>query len=170
MNGVYYKYQQESVKAPCDIRVHKVIGGYMEKVGVVRRIVQDTIFVEIERTGGCGDKCASCESKHCATKFMEVPVKKTMNADVGDMVLVDLAGDKFVKYTFVLYMIPLLFFVGFLVAGFQLFAANELLALLSGFFGLLVAYGGVSIYSKHIGKSDSVLLVKVYDAQSIISK
>jgi sigma-E factor negative regulatory protein RseC len=142
----------------------------VEKLGVVKSIAQDILLVEIERTGGCGDKCASCESKHCATKFMEVPVKRTMEAHVGDLVLVDLSGEKFVKYTFVLYMIPLILFVSFVVLGFQFFKGNELLALLSGFVGLFIAYGGVSLYSKKIGKSDSVLLVKVYESQSVLTK
>jgi len=142
----------------------------MEKLGIVKSVAKDMLLVEIERTGSCGDKCASCESKHCATKFMEIPVKRTMKAEVGDLVLVDLAGEKFVKYTFVLYMIPLMLFIGFLILGFQLFAGNELLALLSGFVGLMIAYGGVSVYSKKIGQSDSVLLVKVYESQSVLTK
>lgn len=142
----------------------------MEKVGVVRRVVKDTLFVEIERTGGCGDKCASCESKHCETKFMEVPVKKSKDADVGDLVLVDLSDEKFVKYTFVLYMIPLIFFVGSIVAGFQAFGGNEALALLSGFIGLAISYVGISFYSKKVGKGETIKLVKVYASESVLTK
>lgn len=142
----------------------------MEKTGVVRRIIRDTLYVEVERTGGCGDKCASCESKHCEVKVMEVPVRKTQDVSVGDLVVVDLSDDKFVRYTFILYMIPLFFFIGFIVLGYILFKGNEVLTLLSGFAGLLVAYMGVALYSRSIERNESVQLVRVYSTQSILQK
>ena len=77
--------------------------------GVVEKVDNEFAWVRAQRKGGCG----SCASRsHCSRidggKFMLVKVTNTLNAQKGDIVAFYINSAILLKYTFIVYIIPVL--------------------------------------------------------------
>ena len=95
--------------------------------------------VAVKRTSACGGNCGSCES--CVFQNeMKTPALNRIGAKPGQKVLIESQSSKIFKAAFLVYVLPLLFFL----AAYLLAAAldlSEALRILASFAGLIV--GGV---------------------------
>ena len=95
--------------------------------------------VAVNRTSACGGNCGSCES--CVFQNeMKTPALNRIGAKPGQKVLIESQSSKIFKAAFLVYVLPLLFFLAayLLAAAFDL---SEALRILASFAGLIV--GGV---------------------------
>lgn len=95
--------------------------------------------VAVKRTSACGGNCGSCES--CVFQNeMKTPALNRIGAKPGQKVLIESQSSKIFKAAFLVYVLPLLFFLAayLLAAAFDL---SEALRILASFAGLIV--GGV---------------------------
>lgn len=94
----------------------------MNQIGTVKSINDKTTVVSVRRTSSCGDNCAGC-SAACNVPSIEIKADTIPNIAVGDDVEVFSEDVNVLKYSFVLYGVPLvimvavIFLVSFLIKG-----------------------------------------------------
>lgn len=81
----------------------------MQKQGIVVDTESGYAKVAFVRSSGCGGNCKSCAG--CEAKPHLVSLKNTVNAKVGDQVEVEMNAGKAMRFTLLLYIIPLIFFL-----------------------------------------------------------
>lgn len=129
----------------------------LEQIGLVKSIVKGRAEVEVKRVSGCGGGCKTCSG--CDTPGHTLILKNTLNAKVGDMVKIKGQTNNFLKYTFIVYFIPLVTLLIGLFAGITLFksrgiASYELAGFITSLITLGVGYGLVKIIDKRIEEKD----------------
>ncbi len=77
----------------------------MEQIGVVENKKGNKVEVTIRRISGCGGNCGSCGG--CDAPTSTLLLKNDLNAEVGDMVKVQAQAKTMLKYTMLIYGIPL---------------------------------------------------------------
>lgn len=115
----------------------------MEQIGLVRKIDGDSMELEVRRISGCGGGCSSCGGG-CDSPGHVIKVKNHLNAKVGD--LVEIKGDSrhILKYTAIVYIIPLVFMVIGTIVGSIYFKSKsysnyELYSLFSGLISMILS-------------------------------
>lgn len=116
----------------------------MRKTGIIVRKDKDKVFVQIDRTGECGDKCESC-SASCDIPKMEVKVDNILGAKVGDYVSIVAKERSLISSSFILYTVPLIAFIigvvlGVKISAYYMLSEGELVGLGIGFLSLLISY------------------------------
>lgn len=116
----------------------------MEKFGVVIQSDDEFATLNVGRSASCGDKCATCSS-HCEVPTIQVKVKNELSVHPGDTVQIGMSSGQLIGSTFVMYTIPLIFFVLGIVIGVmglsKVLPINpELLGILSGFVMMVISY------------------------------
>lgn len=128
----------------------------MEQQVTVIAIEGDEAIVSGRRANSCGD-CAGKAS--CSTlgswkdRFVEMRVKNSIHARIGDEVLLELPDAVLMRVAFRLYGLPMLAFVfcGLIVRSLALSAAwplPEVWAAAAGVLGVLATYGWILYESK----------------------
>lgn len=125
----------------------------MNKTGVVIRKDMNKAVIQIERTGECGDKCASC-SASCKVPNMEVEVENTLDAEIGDYVNISIGKKTLITSSFILYTIPLISFILGVIIGYNIsvyykLADGELVSIGLGFLTLILSYFIISKLTSH---------------------
>ncbi len=125
----------------------------VEEEGTVLKIEGEVAFLRAERSGAC-DSCTTreaCEST--GGSEMRVEATNTIGAKVGDRVAFTVSPSELLKAGVVLYLVPLLGFMGGVVMG-QVIAAKflpgtdaDLLSAVLGFVLLLFTYGVIKVVS-----------------------
>lgn len=82
----------------------------MEQVGLVTKINGSKMELEVRRISGCGGGCSSCSSS-CDTPGHMVVLPNNLNAKVGDLVEIKANSKNLLKFTAIVYIIPLIFFI-----------------------------------------------------------
>ncbi|WP_297810636.1 SoxR reducing system RseC family protein [uncultured Finegoldia sp.] len=120
--------------------------------------------VLITRKGACGGEgCSKCSG--CEHKTQVIVCSNYVNAKVGDSV--EISGDdkSMVKYTALLYLVPLSFFLVSLISSYALlenrFGNYEFISFCFGLLGLLIGYLIVKIIDKKFVDSDLVHITKI---------
>ncbi|MDO5754927.1 MAG: SoxR reducing system RseC family protein [Tissierellia bacterium] len=137
----------------------------MRKQGVVIGKENQIVRVAVMRQGGCGGECSSCHG--CGDMKPEIlELENNIHSEVGDIVNVVAKGQSVVKYTLVLYSIPLMMMILGIVIGYQYFQGKavdyELYSFLLGigFLGIsLIILRGVD--RKFQRKKDFLSLEKI---------
>ena len=94
----------------------------MNQIGIVKSIDNKTTVVLVRRTSSCGDNCAGC-SAACKVPVIDVKADTIPDIKVGDEVEIFSEDVNILKYSFVLYGVPLvimvavIFLVSFLIKG-----------------------------------------------------
>lgn len=82
----------------------------MKKTGYVIDDSNGRLVLDVRRSGSCGDKCKTCKSS-CEVKIMRVDVENKLGAKKGDLVSVKMKTDRLLGSTFLMYVMPIIFFV-----------------------------------------------------------
>lgn len=109
-------------------------------IGTVNKVEGNYVFVTIERQDMCGS-CHACQVLSNPKKC-EIKCLNNKKCKVGDTVRISLDDSRFLKSTFIMYGIPLIFFfiglaVGAEIAKFFGFSSEEL-CMIIGAVGMLV--------------------------------
>lgn len=116
----------------------------MQEIGVVKSVNGENAKVVFIKKGGCGGGCSSCKSG-CPKDTIEVDLKNTKEAVIGDKVLVDMDTKSFNNLALWGYAFPSLITVIVLLASIyilkRLSIANyEVYSILLGFVGMIISY------------------------------
>ena len=99
---------------------------------------------------GCAGKASCSTLGSWADRFVEMRVKNSIHAEVGDEVLLEVPDKVLLRVAFRLYGLPILIFIaaGLTVRGFALqagWAMPEIWAAAAGLVGILATYGWMLI-------------------------
>jgi positive regulator of sigma E activity len=125
-----------------------------EKARVLQR-KEDKAIVVFESKEACSH-CASRNICHLAKEGLrQMEVEDEIGTEVGDLVEVSIPNQGIIKRSFLLYILPTIFFVGGM--AFSLFKRlSELISLGVGFFSLSVAFFIIFLIDKNYSrKKDS---------------
>lgn len=131
----------------------------MEERGVIVECKGSVAVIRAQRTSSC-DSCSS--KKTCSSgssSDMLIEAANGIGARAGDHVVFTVGGGSVLKAGVVLYLVPVLFFIGGIVLG-QLAGKSVFIGLnpdlVSGVFGvvfLVIAFFGIKLYGKILEKS-----------------
>lgn len=130
----------------------------IDNLGSVAYIDDGYAYVNFKRKSSCGDNCASC-SGNCDVSSHLIRVQNNLNAKKGDLVLLSLSTDDFLKMSFLLYMIPLIVLAGSIISIY-LVSKNDLISI---FFGILSTLLSFLLINKYVLKKNKKgkLLIKM---------
>ena len=114
-----------------------------EDIAIVRKIEENIVQVEIERTGSC-EGCAVSGICNSNDKTIIHKIKTDLKLKIGDRVQVNIAPSLRVFSSFVVFIIPILTMLSFYLISKYLFTFNEDLSIVISMFGLLLS--GLFIY------------------------
>ena len=121
----------------------------MNQIGTVKSINDKTTVVSVKRKSSCGDSCAGCSSA-CNVPVVEVKADTLPGISVGDEVEIFSEDVNVLKYSFVLYGVPLvimvsvIFLVSFLIKG----EDGQLYGGLLGILSLILSFFILKKYDK----------------------
>ncbi|NLL82598.1 MAG: SoxR reducing system RseC family protein [Tissierellia bacterium] len=134
----------------------------MAQIGFVRRLVNDKVELEIQRSGGCGscNKCGGSPEK----KMHILTINNSINAKVGDYVEVQGESKDLFKYTLIVYMIPFIFLILGIALGHVYFKSNgnsnyELLSFGVGVVFLFISALIVKYIDKKVAAKDASTII-----------
>lgn len=81
----------------------------MDTVGIVKELYENNAKVQIQRATSCGENCANCGG--CKKTSSYTVVTNDLSANIGDTVKIELDTSKVLFASFVVYILPLIFFV-----------------------------------------------------------
>jgi len=114
-----------------------------EDIAVVRKIEENIVQVEIERTGSC-EGCAASGICNSNNKIILHKIKTDLKLKIGDKVQVNIAPSLRVFSSFVVFIIPIITMLSFYLISKYLFKLNEDLSIIISLLGLLLS--GLFIY------------------------
>lgn len=121
----------------------------MNQNGTVKNIEGKTAIIAVRRKSMCGDNCKGC-SAICNVPTMDVTADIIPDIEVGDEVEIFSEDISVLKYSFVLYGLPLavmvavMFLVSFLIKGEQ----GQIYAALLGLLSLILSFFILKKYDK----------------------
>ena len=114
-----------------------------EDIAIVRKIEENNIQVEIERTGSC-EGCAVSGMCNSNNKIILHKIKTDLKLKIGDKVQVNIAPSLRVFSSFVVFIIPIITMLSFYLISKYLFKLSEDLSIVFSLLGLLLS--GLFIY------------------------
>lgn len=139
----------------------------MDKVGFVKRIIDDNAELEVRRSSACGS-CKGCAGSSSEVKAHVLTLKNNIDAKVGDLVELQGESKSIIKFMFIIYMIPFVFLVAGIVIGDSYFKSRgydsfELLSFATGLFALFISFFIVKSIDKKIAKSnkETIIMTKI---------
>ncbi len=134
----------------------------MEQVGFVRKVLDGNVEVEVRRVSGWGGGCKSCGGS-CDTPNHVVILPNNLDAKVGDFVEIKGETKKILKYTMVVYMIPITMLILGILVGMNILKNLEIsnyepLSFFIGLVFMVLGYFIVKLVDKKIGKKDESII------------
>ncbi|MDO4711362.1 MAG: SoxR reducing system RseC family protein [Peptostreptococcaceae bacterium] len=83
----------------------------MDEMGSVVALKDEYAIVNIKRRSACGS-CKACEMGKSGQSELNIEVRNTLGAQVGDDVMIEMQTPDILKAAFLVYMIPLLALLG----------------------------------------------------------
>ncbi|WP_455257935.1 SoxR reducing system RseC family protein [Peptoniphilus asaccharolyticus] len=112
----------------------------MKNSGVVINTDGDYVNVVSVRASACGGSCETCGA-HCESKPETIRVLNTINAEIGDIVELEINSAKVLGYIALVYGVPLIVFITSIIVSFiALGEKNQLGSLLIGLIALAITY------------------------------
>ncbi|ACB84852.1 SoxR reducing system RseC family protein [Natranaerobius thermophilus] len=126
------------------------------QVGKVIERKDNYVTVEIERHSACKN-CGACDFGMSGNKTSELELENTVNAEVGDEVVVDMEGKDIVLASFLIYLFPLFslvlgLFLGNMVAA-EINGDENLIGLAFGILFMGFSYTGLKMYDNKVKTS-----------------
>lgn len=133
----------------------------MDKIGKVLSTDRGMAKIAVSRTSGCGGGCKTCGG--CDTPTMIVDLPNDVSAKIGDSVELVANNRRVVKYTIVLYIIPLIMFIVGLGASYVILNNRnvdnlEPLSFLFGLIGFGLSLIILKVIDKMLGNQDSEMM------------
>ncbi len=128
----------------------------LKQIGVITEVQKNTAIVQIKRTSACGGKCASCSG--CETTPHKVEVRNRIEAQIGQIVEIEMKDSRVLFAAFMIYIIPLMMlFVGYGI-GILLFGI-ELYAGVTGVILLIISFVSLKLMDKRLNRSEKYMPV-----------
>lgn len=127
----------------------------MTQEAVVTRLLPNGMAeVAVRRTTACGGNCGSCES--CVFQNeLKTPAKNSVQAKPGQKVLIESQSARIFKAAFLVYVLPLLFFLaGYLLAS--ALSLGEAGRIVASFLGLVLGAVTVVLSQRRIREKDKI--------------
>ncbi len=127
----------------------------MEQEGIVIKTENSFLEALVIRESGCGGNCKSCAGCSSESKPITVKLLNELDAKVGDRILLQIENGIVIRYSLIMYFIPLIFFVFGLVSGIMILSENnvsnyELKSFGIGIISLLTSFLILKILDKKI--------------------
>ncbi len=116
---------------------------FQEDTAIVKKIENDKVTVEIQRTGAC-DKCAISGICGAGDKNIQVQIRTDSNLQVGDLVKIHISAGTKIFSSFILFIFPILVMIFFYIFVKYIFQFSEDFSIIFSIFGLL--FSGIFIY------------------------
>lgn len=138
----------------------------MQEQGKISRITNDIVTVELQSDATCAEcgaegtneqktGCKSCSVFQTQKRYLTAVNRNNIDLKVGDEIIVNLSPAKAIKAGFLIFIVPLLLFLGgYLVTGSLFSGSDETAKLLIGFCGLFAGFAFIFIRSRISGKKD----------------
>jgi len=140
----------------------------LEGVGIVRKVDSNKIIVEFIRQSACGESCATCSAKCAESEVEMLEFNNNINAKKGDYVKIKNSEKSILSYKFLVYGLPLIFFMTSTCLAYFIFNklslnSKEIFALFSGIISLAIAYVVIKSIDKKFKENNkaSILLEKL---------
>ncbi len=127
----------------------------MTQEAVVTKLLPNGMAeVAVRRTTACGGNCGSCES--CVFQNeLKTPAKNSIQAEPGQKVLIESQSSRIFKAAFLVYVLPLLFFLaGYLLAS--ALSLGEAGRIVASFLGLALGALTVVLSQRRIREKDKI--------------
>ncbi|WDV47571.1 SoxR reducing system RseC family protein [Clostridiaceae bacterium M8S5] len=116
----------------------------MKQIGYVFDVEGKRATIDVKRVSACGENCADCSSS-CKMPTVRVNVENTLEAKKGDYVEISSESKTILKYTFLIYGIPLIIMLGAIAISMALlkkvgYTGNDSLSLVIGLLFLGLSY------------------------------
>lgn len=118
----------------------------MTSVGLVVELKGDMAKVRFVRESACGGNCSSCQG--CSVKPLEKWIDNTLDACVGDKVLVKSSSKRILFSAFVMYIFPLIMFFSMYILVNSFF--KESISIISGVFAFLISFAIAKRYGNNV--------------------
>ncbi len=133
----------------------------MEQIGFVKKTLGDKVEIEVSRISGCGGGCKTCSG--CDTPGHSLIIKNNLNVKVGDIVKVKGEVKNIMKYTFIVYFIPLSMLLLGVFSGIKMFSGSnsinpEVAGFILGLIFMGLGYLLVKLIDSKIGKKDETAI------------
>lgn len=127
----------------------------MDRIGIVTEVKGSQVTVELERHSACGD-CGMC-GHASESKCFKVKTRNTIDAVVGEKVMVEMPDQSLVKVAMIVYTIPLIALIIGVMLGnvFITQLQGEIKDLMSFLLGVIFM-GGTFIWVKQYDKKSGV--------------
>ena len=128
----------------------------IEEVGTVIKASENIALIKVHRK----EACAGCSAKNFCHPFdededaVEVTAINNINAGVGDNVIVAIPNKKFLKASFITYIIPVIFLLIGSFTG-ELIFKNDIMTFVTASLFFIVSFFLINSYSKN--KTDEFL-------------
>lgn len=121
----------------------------MNQIGTVKSISGNIATITVKRKSSCGDNCAGC-SAMCKVPSVEVKADVIPDLKVGDIVEISSEDVNVLKYSFVLYGVPLVVMLAVIFISYYLFKGEngQLYAALLGILSLVLSHFILKKYEK----------------------
>ena len=83
----------------------------MEQIGEIVEFHGRSAVVRIKRASACGENCAQCEGG-CKPTSRTIKAVNKANAQVGDMVKLEMSSSMFMLLAFIGYILPIILAIG----------------------------------------------------------
>ena len=121
----------------------------MQEKAKIIKTKHDKAIARVNRRSACGS-CGMCAIKP-KDLYIDMTLDNTLNAQVGDEVLIDVSTGSVAKMSLVAYLIPLVLGIVFLMA-FYFLVQIEWMTIVSFFVGLAIGFWIVNIIDKKVYK------------------
>ena len=128
----------------------------IEEIGTVIKTSDNIALIQVNRK----EACAGCSAKNFCHPFdeddntAEVTAINNINAEAGEKVIVAIPNKKFLKASFITYIIPVIFLLIGSFAG-ELIFKNDIMTFVTASLFFIVSFFIISGYSKN--KTDEFL-------------
>ena len=125
----------------------------MRNTGIVIEKTEDNVKLRFIRESACGGNCASCGG--CSSKPIEVTVKNTLDARVGDKVEVESDTKKILTLAFILYILPLIVLISVYSIAIMFF--EEKTSLIICIIAFFISFTGIKAYGNKF-KNEAIMI------------
>ena len=139
----------------------------MEEMGTVLEIRDRVALVSTEAKGACHSCSARGVCHLGGSKTMVAETWNTLGAQVGDTVRISLGSRSVLGAAFLLYMVPLLFFLGGLILG-QTLTSGQTWGVILGFLCMVASYVGIRFLDRRLSRAEKFRpeIVEIVDRES----
>ena len=134
----------------------------MTQEGKVVRCDGETAFVEVIRESACAHDCSKCGGLCGQQKPIVVPVVNRAGAKEGDFVRIESSTKTVLKQAFIVYMVPVLAFLGAYVVLHAL-SLSDKMAIGISCAVLALAIGCIMFYDKRVGlRGEKPVIIEIF--------